>query len=159
LEKTIFLRDSNPVYIFDPFTISDPTFTTCGFQKYEVVATNSALQSKLIYPPTGVDPASCTTLTSCNTIEIDISDLEVIDFKIVATSFLPEVVESAETRVNIECGVSSTDITMSGLITNDVLTVTQDKSKIDGAMSLLEGFSYSSSNPLCPIESYEIKEL
>jgi len=83
----------------------------------------------------------------------------VIDFKIVATSFLPEVVESKVTKINIECGVGSTDITMIGLIHSNVLTVTQDKSKIGGKMSLLKGFSYSSSNPLCPIESYEIKEL
>ena len=122
-EKTVYLRDSNPVYVFDPFIISDPNFIICGFKNYEIVVSNPDLAHKLIYPPNGVDPSTCTTLSSCNTIEIDISDLAEIDFKIVATSFVPEVVESAETRIYIECGPDSTDLTITENDGNE-LTVT-----------------------------------
>ena len=106
-----------------------------------------------------MDISTCTTLTSCNTIGIDISTLEVIDFKIVATSWVPEVVETAETRINIECGPDSTNITIQPLIASMELTVTQDKSKVGAMMPLVPAFSWTSNNALCPIETYTLNQL
>ena len=106
-----------------------------------------------------MDISTCITLTSCNTIGIDISTLEVIDFKIVATSWVPEVVETAETKINIECGPNSTDITLQPINAAMELTVTQNKTKVDDLKPKVQPFTWSSSNALCPIESYTINQL
>ena len=61
----------------------------------------------LTYPPTGVDVATCTTISSCNEIEIDVDAPATLEFVIEAISLVPLTASSETITVNIVCGPTS----------------------------------------------------
>lgn len=76
-----FRHEIDP-YVFQAYVESDDSFPVCGFKEYSISAVSNGAAVTVTYPPTGTDPASCTTLTSCLSFNIDTTVVRDITFTI-----------------------------------------------------------------------------
>jgi len=76
------------IYQFKPFLEKDNYFPTCGFKSYAVSAKLKGTNTDIavVYPPSGIEPSTCTLLSSCTQVQIPNDEVRDITLTIAATS-------------------------------------------------------------------------